>query len=79
MATDTLTTDIGHDPVMLRLMHGKSAEERNAFLSMMKKDGNTHKTVTRDYVDLWESNGIARDNEAARDDRKSKYMSLVNK
>jgi len=79
MTATTTTTNGGHDPVMLRLMHGKSAEERNAFISMLKKDGNTHKTVTRDYVDLWESDGVARDNEAARDDRKSKYMSLVNK
>ncbi|SMQ46710.1 unnamed protein product [Zymoseptoria tritici ST99CH_3D7] len=78
MAVTTVTTDVDRDPVMLKLMHGKSAEERNAFLSMLKKDHNTHKTVTRDYVNAWETNGVARDDEAARDDRKSKYMSLVN-
>ncbi len=68
-----------HDPVMLKLMHGKSSEEQNAFLSMLKKDHTTHKTITRDYVNHWEVDGVARDDEAARQDRKSKYMSLVNK
>lgn len=64
---------------MVRLMHGKSAEERNAFLSMLSKDNQAHKAVTREYIDHWESNGKVRDDEAARDDRKKKYMSLVNK
>lgn len=68
-----------HDPVMLKLMHGKSSEEKNAFLSMLKKDNATYKTVTGDYVKHWEADGVARDDEAAREDRKSKYMSLVNK
>lgn len=79
MATISNTADVADDPVMRRLMHGKSAEERNAFLSMLLKDRNAHENVTRDYVGLWETNGTARDNEAARDDRKTKYMSLVNK
>ncbi|GAM88892.1 hypothetical protein ANO11243_069260 [Dothideomycetidae sp. 11243] len=67
-----------HDPVMLKLMHGKSSEEMNAFLSMLKKDHATHKTVTRDYINHWEADGVARDDDAAREDRKTKYMSLVN-
>jgi sterol 24-C-methyltransferase len=68
-----------HDPVMRKLMHGKSSEERNAFLSMLKKDHKAHSDVTREYVGHWESNGVARDDDVARDQRKSNYASLVNK
>ena len=67
------------DPVMRKLMHGKSSEERNAFLSMLKKDHKAHSDVTREYVGHWESNGVARDDDVARDQRKSNYASLVNK
>lgn len=68
-----------HDPVMLKLMHGKSSEERNAFFAMLNKDSKAHKEITHDYVGYWEAGGKTRDDEAARDDRKGKYMSLVNK
>lgn len=68
-----------YDPVMRKLMHGKSSEERNAFLSMLKKDHKAHSDVTREYVGHWESDGVARDDESARDQRKSNYASLVNK
>jgi sterol 24-C-methyltransferase len=67
------------DPVMRKLMHGKSSEERNAFLSMLKKDNKAHSDVTREYVGHWERNGVAKDDDVARDQRKSNYASLVNK
>jgi sterol 24-C-methyltransferase len=67
------------DVGMRKLMHGKSSEERNAFLSMLKKDNKAHGDVTREYVSHWESNGVAQDDQAARDQRKSNYASLVNK
>ncbi|KAF2770174.1 hypothetical protein EJ03DRAFT_389010 [Teratosphaeria nubilosa] len=78
MAIDGASSNLSQDPVMLRLMHGKSAEERNAFLSMLRKDNSAHKTITNDYINHWETDGVVRDGEIARDDRKSKYMSLVN-
>ena len=62
------------DPVIRRLMHGKSSEERNAFLSMLRKDSKAHGDVTREYVGHWDG-----DDEAARNQRKGNYMSLVNK
>ena len=68
-----------HDPVMRKLMHGKSSEERNAFFSMMKKNSDAHRDVTREYIGHWEAGGNALDDDAARDVRKGKYMSLVNK
>lgn len=81
MALSNLNSEqlVSHDPVMRKLMHGKSSEERNAFLSMLKKDNQSHSDVTREYVGHWESNGIARDDKLARDQRKSNYASLVNK
>jgi sterol 24-C-methyltransferase len=81
MAIKTTSTEemISQDPVMRKLMHGKSSEERNAFMSMMKKNSNSHKNVTREYVGHWEANGDVLDGESARDVRKGEYMSLVNK
>lgn len=81
MAQSYVSTEelASHDPVMRKLMHGKSSEERNAFLSMLKKDHKAHSDVTREYVGHWESDGVARDDESARDQRKSNYASLVNK
>jgi sterol 24-C-methyltransferase len=80
--TDVFTSTeemISQDPVMRKLMHGKSSEERNAFMSMMKKNSDSHKNVTREYVGHWEANGDVLDGESARDVRKGEYMSLVNK
>ena len=68
-----------HDLDMRKRMHGKSSKERNAFLSMLKKDNKAHSDVTREYVSQWENNGVAQDDQAARDQRKSNYASLVNK
>lgn len=79
LTTASMEDRVSHDPVMLKLMHGKSSEERNAFLSMLKKDSKAHRAVTREYVSHWEVSGSALDDEAARDNRKGQYMSLVNK
>ncbi|KAI5205569.1 hypothetical protein AUEXF2481DRAFT_26192 [Aureobasidium subglaciale EXF-2481] len=55
------------------LMHGKSATERNAFISMLRKDGQAHRLVTDEYVQRW-----SEDNDEARKSRQDSYMSLVN-
>lgn len=68
-----------HDPVLVKLMHGKSASERNAFLSMLRKDAASHEMITADYIKHWEANGVSKDNEYAREVRKDSYMALVNK
>jgi sterol 24-C-methyltransferase len=62
-------------------MHGKSSEERNAFLSLLQKDSKAHGAVTREYVRRWSSNGDGNvgDIESGRETRKGEYMSLVNK
>ncbi|KAG9949044.1 putative tocopherol O-methyltransferase, partial [Aureobasidium melanogenum] len=58
---------------LTKLMHGKSATERNAFLSMLRKDGQAHRLVTDEYVKRW-----TEDSDEARKTRKDSYMSLVN-
>jgi len=60
-------------------MHGKSSEERNAFLSLLQKDSKTHGAVTREYVGRWNSDDNVGDIESGRETRKGDYMSLVNK
>jgi len=59
-------------------MHGKSSEERNAFLSLLQKDSKTHGAVTREYVGRWNSDDNVGDIESGRETRKGDYMSLVN-
>ena len=71
--------DDTQDSVFVKLMHGKSASERNAFFSMLKKDAASHKLITADYIKHWETNGVSADNDDAREVRKSSYMALVNK
>ncbi|KEQ82177.1 putative tocopherol O-methyltransferase [Aureobasidium pullulans EXF-150] len=56
-----------------KLMHGKSATERNAFISMLRKDGEAHRLITDEYVQRW-----TEDSDAARKSRQDSYMSLVN-
>lgn len=55
-------------------MHGKSATERNAFISMLRKDGQAHRLVTDEYVQRW-----TEDSDEARKSRQDSYMTLVNK
>lgn len=59
---------------LVKLMHGESAAERNAFFSMLRKDGQAHRLVTDEYVQRWNE-----DSKAARKGRQDSYMSLVNK
>ncbi|KAK2758973.1 hypothetical protein FQN54_003071 [Arachnomyces sp. PD_36] len=60
-------------------MHGKSPEQRNAFLSMLRKDRDSHRLITDDYLKHWETKGaMGNKTQESRDNRKEKYMSLVN-
>lgn len=70
-----LQEDMDRDTSFVKVMHGKSAEQRNAFISMLKKDGQAHRMVTDEYLKHWQTDNT----EEARNDRKAKYMSLVNK
>lgn len=71
-----LQEDADRDNAFAKSMHGRSAHQPNAFLSMMKKDGQSHRMVTDDYLSHWEA---GRNGQEGREGRKAKYMSLVNK
>lgn len=76
----TYSNDASGDIAFSKAMHGKSAEERNAFMSMLRKDGQAHRIVTDDYLKYWQIDGNDIENtEEARDSRKKQYTSLVNK
>lgn len=49
-----------HDPVLVKMMHGRSADERSAFFSMLKKDAAAHKVIATDYIKHWEADGGAK-------------------
>ena len=71
--------EVVRDATFVKLMHGKSAEQGHAFLSMLKKDHEAHRLVTDDYLKLWEADSKTADKtEEAREARKENYMSLVN-
>lgn len=70
----TIATIPSNEQELTKLMHGKSATERNAFVSMLRKDGQAHRLVTDEYVKRWSA-----DSDEARKSRQSSYMSLVNK
>lgn len=60
-------------------MHGKSADERSAFFSMLKKDASLYKVIASDYIKHWEADGVSKESDYAREVRKDSYMALVNK
>lgn len=68
------------DAAFVKIMHGKSAEQRNAFMSMLSKDHESHRLTTDNYLNFWQKDGKDQENtEENREARKTKYVSLVNK
>lgn len=74
-AASLLQEDADREASLVKFMHGNSAEQRNSFMSMLKKDGQAHRLVTDEYLRHWDTENT----EDAREGRKAKYMSLVNK
>lgn len=72
--------ELVRDAEFSKAMHGKSAEQRNAFMSMLTKDHEAHRIITNDYINHWDNQGKAiEDTAEAREKRKENYMSVVNK
>ncbi|RMZ77719.1 hypothetical protein DV738_g4214, partial [Chaetothyriales sp. CBS 135597] len=77
--SDLTKQDQERDIAFTKIMHGKSADQRNAFLSMLAKDNKSHRLVTDSYLNYWQKDGQDQDNtEDNREARKSEYASLVN-
>lgn len=70
---------VERDAAFVKIMHGKSAQKGNAFMSMISKDNQAHRMVTDEYVRRWEENDRAGNDGEAREKRKEDYMPLVNK
>ncbi|KAE8354883.1 S-adenosyl-L-methionine-dependent methyltransferase [Aspergillus coremiiformis] len=76
-----MTVALKEDPdlALTKAMHGKSAEEKNAFFAMLKKNNAAHREVTNEYVRRWKiEQGIDGTTDEARKDRTSEYMGVVN-
>lgn len=68
------------DLALTKPMHGKSADERNAFYAMLKKNNAAHREITSEYVRRWKTEeGVDGTTEEAQKERRSEYMSVVNK
>lgn len=75
-----MATESDHFAPAYNPMHAKSATERNAYLSMLKKDHEAHRSVTDSYLSYWENGGNEKPNtDEEGDARKENYMSLVNR
>ncbi|KAL1631264.1 Delta(24)-sterol C-methyltransferase [Diplodia seriata] len=74
----TLPEDAQRDAAFQKAMHGKSAEARHAFLSMLNKDDSAHRLVTDSYVQRWSNDSKYASADEAREARKAEYMGLVN-
>ena len=48
------TEDHQRDAAFNTVMHGKSAEERAGFISMLKKDPNAQKVAVEEYFKHWD-------------------------
>lgn len=77
-----MTVVLKDDPdlALTKAMHGKSADERNAFFAMLKKNNSAHREITNEYVRRWKTEeGVDGTTEEAQKERRSEYMGVVNK
>jgi hypothetical protein len=56
-----------------------TAEERNAFMLMLKKDGQVHRVITDGYLTYRRRTVKPPNTQEAREGRKAQYASPVNK
>ncbi|EIT80311.1 putative tocopherol O-methyltransferase [Aspergillus flavus] len=76
-----MTVALQEDPdlALTKAMHGKSAEEKNAFFAMLKKNNAAHREITNEYVRRWRTEkGIDGTTDEARKERTTEYMGVVN-
>ncbi|BAE61033.1 unnamed protein product [Aspergillus oryzae RIB40] len=76
-----MTVALQEDPdlALTKDMHGKSAEEKNAFFAMLKKNNAAHREITNEYVRRWRTEkGIDGTTDEARKERTTEYMGVVN-
>lgn len=70
---------VDRDAAFVKVMHGRSAQKENAFISMISKDSQAHRMITDEYVRRWDVDDKTGNDDEAREKRKEDYMPLVNK
>ncbi|PLB53038.1 putative tocopherol O-methyltransferase [Aspergillus steynii IBT 23096] len=79
MVSSTVVLKEDPDVALMKAMHGKSAEEKNAFFAMLKKNNSAHREITNEYVRRWkDEKGVDATTEEARKERTTEYMGVVN-
>ncbi|KAK2841685.1 hypothetical protein FQN49_006007 [Arthroderma sp. PD_2] len=67
------------DLAWTKALHGKSTDEKNAFIAMLGKNSAAHRETTNEYVQRWKSvDGTDATTDEAREERRSEYMGVVN-
>ncbi|KAI9721073.1 MAG: Delta(24)-sterol C-methyltransferase [Candelaria pacifica] len=69
--------DHSRDAAFNTALHGKSANEQSAFMSMMKKDSKAQKAATDEYFKHWDNKSAATETEQIREERKAEYATLT--
>lgn len=75
------TVVVKEDPnlSLTKAMHGRSANEKNAFLAMLRKNNAAHREITNEYVRRWKvEKGVDAMSDEVRQERLSEYMGVVN-
>lgn len=55
--------DRSRDAAFNKAMHGKSSEERTAFMAMMKKDKAAQSAAVDEYFKFWDGKGAGQETE----------------
>ena len=63
------TEDHSRDAAFNKILHGKSAEERAGFMSMIKKDPKAQKAAVEEYFKHWDHKSANVETQETRDVR----------
>ena len=63
------TEDHTRDAAFNKVMHGKSAESKAGFRSMLNKDHDAHKAASEEYFKHWENKSASTETEEIREVR----------
>ena len=69
--------DLERDAAFKQALHGKTAEEQNAFLAMMGKNHAAQKEAVDEYFRHWDNKGSAEETDETRKSRRDEYATLT--
>ncbi|KAL6718286.1 Delta(24)-sterol C-methyltransferase [Lecanora helva] len=71
------TEDHSRDAAFNKAMHGKSAEAKGGFRSMLNKDRDAHKAASEEYFKHWDNKLASAETVEIREARKAEYATLT--